>query len=503
MSHEKHIKRLFKQYFAEPATSLQPIAAAGSTRQYCRLSSHKHTAIAAYHNNAAENRAFVEMSLHFAHKNLATPQIYAHDLPNGVYLQQDLGNETLLGRISHIRSNTSDPNAAEKLIIDHYETSIDQLLRLQIQGHEGLDYETLCVARTQFDRQALLWDMQYFKYCFLKLTQTVFSDVRLEADFDRLADFLANPNHRYFMLRDCQARNIMWHNELPYFIDYQGGMQGHSTYDLASLLFQTRANLPDTTRRHLLAYYTRQLALLLPAAPSPAYIESQFYAYVLARTLQVLGAYGLRGLYERQSLFLQSIPVAVDNLYQILYAKTPLLPFALPELSRIAQALYDTYHLQPIIYNHAATHSVNTKSTQVQLSVHVSSFSYRQGVPLDTTGHGIGFVFDCRSIHNPGRYEPYQQLTGKDQPVIDFLETQTTVAEYLQHVWALLGKAVENYMARGLEHLNVNFGCTGGQHRSVYCAEATAQWLQQRYDVQVRLAHTNSNNWPPFRLRSM
>lgn len=500
MNTQYHIAQLFKHHFREDLTQLTPLAKSGSNRSYYRVQSRHHTAIATHHTDPRENHAFVALSRHFANYQLNVPQLYADDLPNGIYLQQDLGNETLLHCIQRIRQANDNDSESDRLIHQLYRQVIDALLRLQIEGDKQLEYDIICAGRTRFDRQALLWDMQYFKYCFLKLYGSSYDEQGLEHDFNCLADYLMQADTSFFMLRDCQARNIMWHQEQPYFIDYQGGMRGALQYDLASLLFQARANLSPANRTQLLDYYVQRLQTILPIQPDA--FKQQFYGYVLARNLQVLGAYGLRGLHEHKPLFLQSIPLALSNLQWLL--ESGHLPIELPELTQIAQtATALPHHNEMVVKNtikssdNAYKNIVSAVSTEMNspLSVRVNSFSYHVALPTDPTEHGIGFVFDCRSIHNPGRYEPYKHLTGKDAPVMRFLETETHIATYLAHVFALIDHAVLDYTTRGLAHLTVNFGCTGGQHRSVYCAEATTQHLHQRYGIVAILNHCNESNW--------
>jgi aminoglycoside/choline kinase family phosphotransferase len=498
------IKLLFEQYFGEQAQQIEALPQSGSGRQYFRVQSKTHSAIAAYHSDQRENQAFIQLTQHFQALGLNVPQIYAYDLDKNTYLQQDLGDETLLHKVKQRQNEANNHNKSEieQDISQFYRAVIDQLVQLQVRGHQGLDYEKIAIGRIHFDQQALLWDMQYFKYCFLKPSNIAYNEQALEDNFKTLAQYLCQANTHFFMLRDCQARNIMWHNHKPYFIDYQGGMQGALQYDLASLLFQAQAKLSPQLRAELLDYYTTQLQNLQNIDEKA--FKDMFYGYALARTLQVLGAYGLRGLYEQKAHFLQSIPSALHNLRHLLQSNS--LPFALPELNHISQQLLQINWQEKIKLNptntsnyvpttHNIANKVATDAAKPALNIRINSFSYRVGVPPDPTEHGVGFVFDCRSIHNPGRYEPYKKLTGKDQAVIHFLETETEVAHFLRHTFALLDKAVEEYSARGFEHLSVNFGCTGGQHRSVYCAEMTAQHLQQKYGITAILNHCNQQNW--------
>lgn len=498
------IEQLFVDYFGEPVQQIISLAQSGSSRQYYRILGNKHTAIAAHHSDEHENRAFIALSQHFGALNLNVPKIYAQNLKQQIYLQQDLGDETLLHRIKQWQQ--TDTTTAQVAISTLYRAVIDQLIKLQVIGHQGLNYDSICVGRTHFDKQALLWDMQYFKYCFLKPMNISYNEQKLEDDFARLSDYLSQTETAFFMLRDCQARNIMWYNEQPYFIDYQGGMQGALQYDLASLLFQAQAKLSPDIRSNLLTYYTTQLQTRLPI--DVLSFKALFYGYAIARTLQVLGAYGLRGLYEQKEHFLQSIPQALDNLQWLLQHSQ--IPIHLPELETINKQLHPAYKAikqQKIMDNSQSlgkNKTIDTQATTIEahkstqkplLQIRINSFSYRVGIPPDPTGHGVGFVFDCRAIHNPGRYEPYKHLSGQDQAVIAFLENQTDIADYLTHVFGLIDKSIQDYSARGFEHLTINFGCTGGQHRSVYCAEMTQQYIQSRYKIKPILTHSNQQNW--------
>jgi hypothetical protein len=276
-----------------------------------------------------------------------------------------------------------------------------------------------------------------------------------------------------------QSRNIMLVNNTPYFIDYQGGRKGPLQYDIASLLFDAKANLSHSLRQELLDYYIETINKYI-AITKQDFIRF-YYGFVLIRILQALGAYGFRGLYEKKEHFLLSIPYAVNNLEWLLLNQH--IPLKIPELTKVIE----------LIINQEKNKSKN-KITH-KLKVTINSFSYRRGIPQDNTGNGGGFVFDCRTLHNPGKYDEYKNFNGNDKTVIDFLKNQKETFEFLSHIYAIIDKSVERYIDRDFSDLMINFGCTGGRHRSVYCAENMAKHLKEKYDITIELNHCEKGNW--------
>lgn len=396
-----------------------------------------------------------------------------------VYTQEDLGDTLLFDYIRQGRE-TGRFSEAEKGMLRRV---VRLLPHVQTEGAEGLDWG-VCYPVPAFDRQSVFWDLNYFKYCYLKATQEDFSEPALEADFNRLADALLAFPCTGFMYRDFQSRNVMVRDGAPYLIDFQGGRRGPLLYDLVSFLWQAKANFPAALRRELIAEYEDELRsipdveryITLPIG------EEQVGVFVLFRTLQVLGAYGFRGYFERKPHFLQSIPFALRNAVALL-REQPELASAYPEISRLLIAVGETVLDRP-------RQGRDDPSEGGTLTVTVCSFSFKKGIPEDRSGNGGGYVFDCRSTHNPGRYEPYKHLTGRDRAVIDFLEQDGEILTFLESVYRLVDHHVARYIERGFSHLQVAFGCTGGQHRSVYSAEATARHLRERFpNIHVELFH--------------
>ena len=337
---------------------------------------------------------------------------------------------------------------------------------------------TVCYPREAFDKQSMMWDLNYFKYYFLKLAKIPFDEQRLEDDFQAFSDYLLAVDNNAFLYRDFQSRNVMLKDGKVYFIDYQGGRKGALQYDLASLLYDAKANIPEAEREELLEFYLDELNQYKHVDRSK--FKSLFDGYVLIRIMQAMGAYGFRGFYEKKEHFLKSIPFALKNM-ETLLAKNNTVLTEFPELYKVLKSVTESTFLKSI------------SPANDRLTVRISSFSYKKGIPHDPSGNGGGFVFDCRAIHNPGRYPEYKHLTGKDQQVIEFLEQKSTIASFMNAVTTLVSQSVEVYLSRGFTHLSVNFGCTGGQHRSVYAAEKLAQYLRNNYPVTVVLQHVEQD----------
>ena len=408
------------------------------------------------------------------------PRIYNQSDDETSYLQEDLGDESLFKAIEQGRTTGHFSEREIRLLSD----TIRILPRIQFEGAEGMDF-TYCHPLSDFNRRTILWDLNYFKYCFLKATGLEFNENELENDFEKMADTLLSSEATTFMYRDFQSRNVIINNERPYFIDFQGGRKGPIYYDVASFLWQAKAQLPESLRLQLIDVYLEAL--------QPYYtIEREAFLhnlrqFVLFRTLQVLGAYGFRGYFEKKKHFIESVPFAINNLRELLqhrYEEYPYLCKMLHDLTELPQ--FQTVSDTDTANEPAPAYPAENIQ---KLTVRVMSFSYKKGLPEDPSGNGGGYYFDCRGVHNPGRYDEYKQLTGLDQPVIDFLENDGEITTFLQHVYALADAHVSRYLKRGFTNLMFCFGCTGGQHRSVYSAQHTATYIHQKFGVKVEIIH--------------
>ena len=456
----------------------------GSNRVYSRVTDENgRTMIRVEGTNRDENRAFIYMAKHFRSLGLPVPEVYWVSEDEMTYTQEDLGDTLLFDNIT--------PTLLER--------AIRALAHIQVIGAQDFDW-SYCFPVPEMDERSIRWDLNYFKYCFLKGTRIEFSEPRLEDDFDTLTEKILSPlrgepERGWFLYRDCQSRNIMIKDGQPYFIDFQGGRKGPTQYDVASLLWQAKANIAPSLREQMIDAYLDELVQVLESAnpqifdsSDPQTFKSAWRAalphFVLFRTLQVLGAYGYRGYFERKPHFLESIPNAVRNLCDVLNQ--------LPEyacLRELAELLQRSNLTAERSYSPQGGRTAQAVVQRSGLSVTIYSFSFKKGIPVDESGNGGGYVFDCRATHNPGKYDEYKSLTGLDQPVIDFLEKDGEILTFLQSVEALVDHHVERFLERGFEHLQVAFGCTGGQHRSVYCAEHMAQHLKEKYNIRIHLIH--------------
>lgn len=462
------LEDLYLHYTGHRPDHTELLAGAGSNRQYFRLHGEP-TLIGVCGTSVEENRAFIYMAQHFSEKGLPVPHVYAVSKDESHYLQEDLGDRLLFDTMAENRESGIFGTKETELL----RQTIRLLPRLQFEGAQGIDFDR-CYPQPEFNRRSVMWDLNYFKYCFLKATQLDFQENRLEDDFEQLANQLLKQEYPTFMYRDFQSRNVMIKDGRPYFIDFQGGRKGPFYYDVASFLWQAKANYPAALRQELLMEYWNTLQHYLPT--DKATFLAELRHFVLFRTLQVLGTYGFRGYFEQKPHFLQSIPYAIENLRQLLsegFEEYPYLCEVLTQLTKLKQFAYE--------------------QNKQKLTVRVISFSYRKGIPEDPSGNGGGYVFDCRAIHNPGRYEQYKTLTGLDQPVIRFLEEDGEITTFLQHVEALTDQHVHRFLERGFTHLTVCFGCTGGQHRSVYSAQHVAEHLHRKFGIRVELTHREQN----------
>jgi len=469
------LQKLFEKHFQVRAARIQPLQGqlGGSGRNIIRLSTERQSAIGILYNVREENAAFLEFSRHFRRHGLPVPEIYAEDLNQGAYLEEDLGDTTLFEFLSKHRTGE---NIAPD-VVEAYRKVVAVLPRFQIEAGRDFNYK-VCYPRASFDRQSISWDLNYFKYYFLRLAGIPFNEQALEDDFDSLTTFLLSADCDYFLYRDFQSRNVMLRSGQPFFLDYQGGRKGALQYDIASLLYDAKADLPPELRQQLLDLYVDTLGGFVDVKRE-AFLH-YFYPYVYVRILQALGAYGFRGFYERKPHFLQSVPYALKNLRWLLHNVK--LPIALPTLMEAFNSMLASEKLQGLA------------SEAENLTVRILSFSFHRGMPKDESGHGGGFVFDGRSLPNPGREERFKTLTGRDAPVIDYLNQQESVHQFLASVMSLVDASVSEYQRRGFKSLMVSFGCTGGQHRSVFLAEQLAKRLRGRNGVDVVVRHRELEN---------
>lgn len=476
MDHREILLGLFKEWSGNDKMEIARLPQAGSDRLYYRISAGEKTAIGVYSSDINESEAFLYFTNHFEKNGIQVPHVISSDLKSGCYLISDLGNKALFDYL--------EPNGLNTLLTDEtkqlYQKAIAALPCIQVKAAEGMDFSK-CYPSSTFDSRAMKWDLNYFKYYFLRLLKIPFNEVRLEDDFETLIDFLLQAESGFFMYRDFQARNIMIHHNEPWFIDYQGGRRGPLQYDLASILFQVKANLPYDFRDEMLQWYIENLKKYKEVDVKS--FGEYYFGFVLLRLLQVMGAYGFRGYYERKSHFLKSIPYAISSLRWLLKNHT-----FKPEMPELMLALTRLTEMEVEIPEH---NDLN------YLCVEVNSFSFKNGPPPDYSGNGGGYVFDCRSLHNPGRYHAYKHLSGMDEEVISFLAKEKSIEYFFQNVCNLVDESVSTYIQRGFTHLQINFGCTGGQHRSVYMTEKLAGYLRQKYDIKVIVTHCEKNNWNP------
>lgn len=465
-----NLQQLFELHFNEKVLQTQQLAPSGSERVYYRITGTSHSAIGVFNNNISENEAFFSFSFSLAKSEVAVPSIYTIAKDRKHYLLSDLGNTTLYDYLS-------EENHSPKALCQ-VKNAILNLLKIQTEGGKHIDFSK-CYPREYFDRQSIMWDLNYFKYNFLKITHTAFDEQALENDFDILANELLKAPTGYFMYRDFQTRNIMLHTDKLWFIDYQGGRKGPLQYDLASILFSPKTGLNNIQRETLQDVYLNQLETLQKTDREQ--FTRIYYLFALARILQALGAYGFRGIIEGRLGFRRSIPTALQNLSYLFGHKIDTALF--PEIRKC---------LKHLLQSSYAEQNINQST---KLTIRVVSFSFKKGYPYDSSENGGGFVFDCRGLPNPGRLEKYKSLNGTDESVIKYLEQYLEVKNFVQNVEKTVSPTIKNYIERGFKHLCVSFGCTGGQHRSVYNAEKFTQNIENKYPVNVVLIHTEKQNW--------
>ena len=462
----KQLEELFVQYKHSAPKSIEELPSSGSNRRYFRLTADDDsTIIGVMGTSEDENIAFVKIAEHFLRQGLPVPEVYGMSEDKKFYIQQDLG-DNILFKMTEKGRTCGSFNEEEREML---RKTMAKLPALQFLGAEGFDFN-VCYPQPEFDERMISFDLNYFKYCFLKATGIEFSEIKLEDDFRRMSDILMRSTSATFLYRDFQSRNVMFYNNEPYFIDFQGGRKGPIYYDVASFVWQAKANYYEELREELLKTYLDALRQYMPV--DETYFRQQLRHFVLFRTLQVLGAYGFRGYFEKKPHFLQSVPFAIDNLRRLLrepFKEYPYLSTILTELTQMRQF----YEMTP----------------ERKLQVKIYSFAYKKGIPNDMTGNGGGYVFDCRAINNPGKYEHYKHFTGLDKEVIKFLEDDGEVFKFLDNAYELVDAHVQRFIERKFTNLMVSFGCTGGQHRSVYCAERLAEHLNKKFDIKIKIIH--------------
>lgn len=462
------LNELFKEWSGETPEDIIPLPPTTSGRKYFRLESGDSEAIGVYNNNNRENKAFIYLSQHLRKHGVNVPEIYKVNTDENVYLIEDLGDITLKKHLDKIEDEALFKRSAGIL----YKKVIDEMPGIQVDASCDMDF-SVCYPRQEFDYQSIMWDLNYFKYYFLKLAEINFDEQYLEEDFKTLAGYLLNADGNYFLYRDLQSRNIMINKDKLYFIDYQGGRKGALQYDLASLLFEAKINLPYELREELLDYYitvnskrkefnSKKFTLYYPS-------------YILIRIMQAMGAYGYRGYYERKVFYLQSIPYAVKTLNWLLANKKP--EPKIPVLADCFKQIIDSELLKEFETDHK------------ELIISINSFSYKEGIPHDNSENGGGFVFDCRAMPNPGRYSEFSRLTGKDSAVINFLEKEAEVIKFTDDVYSVIEASILNYQQRSFTNLMINFGCTGGRHRSVYFSEKIAKRIKSNFKIKINMRH--------------
>ncbi len=460
---ENNLISTFESWAKEKFISIKKLPESGSYREYYRITSKNKNAILVFNDDKRENIAFIKYTEHFLKKKLKVPKIYKKSLDKNIYLLEDLGDETLF---SFIKKNLKNEN-----IENLYKKLIPQIIEFQIKADENLDY-SYSYPRPNFDKQSILWDLNYFKYNFLKLSKISFYEQDLEDDFEKLINILLQEKQDFFLYRDLQSRNIMIKNNCFYFIDYQGGRKGALQYDLASLLYDAKANISEKIRENLLDFYIETLKKHIIF--DEKIFKNNFYAYALIRILQAFGAYGFRGIFERKKHFIESISFGIKNLGIILSKIS--FKKEIPNLVKILKKIIDN--------------EKNNFSNEKKLKITINSFSYRRGIPADASTNGGGFVFDMRFLENPYWQKNLRDFNGKDKEIKKFFEKKEDIKFFLKRIFEIIDNVIGSYQKKNYGNLMINFGCTGGKHRSVYSAESLYKYLKlQKKDFEIKLKH--------------
>ncbi len=470
IEHTEALTALYLKQFKHEPISITALPKSGSSRIYFRIQGIDEPVIGVFNADINENKAFFELTNHFASRELKVPKLFAISSNQQYYLLSDLGDTTLYSVLMACHLDNSE---YKESIVSNFKSALIQLAKFQIEGSEGLDY-SVCYPKNVFDRRSVMWDFNYFKYSFLKPVGAIFDEEMLENDFETFANYLLDDDTDCFQYRDFQSRNIMVKNNELYFIDYQGGRRGPCLYDVASFLYQAKAAIPQSQRDMLFDYYLDILSTKKKVNVEK--LRERFPAFVLFRIIQTLGAYGYRGYFEGKTHFIQSIPPAIDNLSQVLKAKFPDL-----KIKYLVSVLENIVNIQKA--------KIEQTSRFEGLTIDITSFSLKNGYPNINPEHGGGFIFDCRSLLNPGRLVKYKVLTGLDAPVAEYLNERHEVDSFMNSAYEMILSAANNYISRGFKYLSVGFGCTGGQHRSVYCADRLAKMLEGIQGVRINVSH--------------
>ncbi len=474
MKDKEQLNIIFEGWAAEKTEQIVTIPQSGSYREYYRINGKTKSAIGVYNEDLKENKAFLYFTKHFYSMGLPVPKVLREDAQGKLYLLSDLGDESLFDYLEKKRKQVGIfPGTG----ITAYKAALTKLPEFQINASKELDY-SVCYPRAAFDKQSMMWDLSYFKYYFLKLAKIPFDEQLLEDDFQKFTSHLLEADAGYFLYRDFQSKNIMMVNHEPFFIDYQGGRKGALQYDVASILYDSKANIPADIKDILLDHYLEVLEEYITFDRKKW--TGYYRAFVLVRLMQAMGAYGFRGFYERRTQFLKSIPYALKQLDYIL--KNELFPPGFTYLEKVLRSLTESRDLMKYRRDF---------NTLIPLNIEILSFSYHKGLPENEHGNGGGFIFDCRGIHNPGRYERFKSKTGNDEDVVNFLKLGGEADEFLHNAIQLVEQTADKYLNREFKNLQIAFGCTGGQHRSVYCAEKMAENLREKYEdkVNINLIH--------------
>ena len=463
----KQVEELFEQYTGRKPESVNELPSSGSNRRYFRLKAGDISLIVAKGTSVEENNAFISIAEDFRKKGLPVPEVYAVSEDREYYLQEDLGDITLFSAVSSGRESGKYSDSE----VEQIKKVMVLLPKIQCEGGKGLDY-SVCFPQPSFDERMISFDLNYFKYCFLKATGLEFSEIKLYEDFKKMSEILLkDTGAETFLYREFQARNVMLVDVAPYFIDFQGGRRGPVYYDLASFVWQAKANYSDDLKETLIKTYRDSLKQYITIDDDEFY--NRLRHFVLFRTMQVLGAYGFRGYFEKKPHFLQSVPFAIDNLRKLINKQ----PFT------------EYPYMQQLLMELTSMRQFSDLGREKRLEVRIFSFAYKKGIPEDTSGNGGGYIFDCRAIENPGKFEHYKHFIGTDQEVIKFLEDDGGVIKFMEHVYALADAHVQRYIQRKFTNMMFGFGCTGGQHRSVYCAQHLAEHIAKNFNVKVILYH--------------